>query len=65
MYSKKWKRTKKAISFMTTFAMLSSAMGTAVASASVRTASQEYELTVSHNQPVQPDTQAVNVSGAV
>ncbi len=65
MYSKKWKRTKKAISFMTTFAMLSSAMGTAVASASVRTDSQEYELTVSDNQPVQPDTQAVNVSGAV
>ncbi len=65
MYSKKWKRTKKAISFMTTFAMLSSAMGTAVASASVRTDSQEYELTVSDNQPVQSDTQAVNVSGAV
>ena len=40
MYPKKWKRTKKAVSIMTVFAMLSSAMGTTVAAASVRTDSQ-------------------------
>ena len=40
MYPKKWKRTKKAVSIMTVFAMLSSAMGTTVTAASVRTDSQ-------------------------
>ena len=37
MYPKRWKRTKKVISIMTTFAMLSSTMGTAAAAASINT----------------------------
>ena len=42
MYPKKWKRTKKVVSVVTAFAMLSSAMGTTAAAASIG----------SDNQPV-------------
>ena len=57
MYPRKWKRTKKAVSLMTAFAMLSSAMGTTAAAASVQPSiqpvmSEESEQAVLDGQPV-------------
>lgn len=56
MNPKKWKHTKRVISLMTAFTMLSSAMGTTVAAASVHTDSQtviaeESELNISGSLP--------------
>lgn len=60
MYPKKRKRTKKVISLMTVFAMLSSSMGTTAAAASVRLDSQavlleESELNVPDSQSALPE----------
>ncbi len=57
MYPRKWKRTKKAVSLMTAFAMLSSAMGTTAAAASVQPSSlpvmsEKSEQAVLDGQPV-------------
>lgn len=59
MYPKKWKRTKKVVSVVTAFAMLSSAMGTTAVAASVGSdnqpvLSEESGASVLESQLVQP-----------
>ncbi len=56
MYPKRWKRTKKVISIMTTFAMLSSTMGTAAAAASINT---DYEPVMEEETALNVDSQNV------
>lgn len=56
MYPKRWKRTKKVISFMATFAMLSSTMGTAAAAASINT---DYEPVMEEETALNVDSQNV------
>lgn len=71
MNPKKWKRTKGVISLMTAFTMLSSAMGTTVAAASVHTNSQtviteDSEASVlDSQQPVMPEDSTLNTQDSL